>query len=175
MTPPPRPLLLLLPSSAADRIVASQERWGWLNLRIDHAEQLAMVVGFSEQERMTLPVTSSLLDAHYLRVADQVARSGLWYRARPDVHALWQATAARSAQLTVDGFRQLIRGGWQPLPVDRAIPVLTWTEADGRPAWQAWWAARDGVTPADVHLIDETATMFARSARPGRSSCSRGC
>jgi|SoiMethySBSTD1v2_1073268.scaffolds.fasta_scaffold76636_3 ThiF family protein len=160
MTPPLR-ALLLLPSSAADRIVASQDRWGWLNLRVDHAEQLAMVVGFSERERIIWPVTSPLLDAHYLRVADQVARAGLWYRARPDLHALWLATAARSAQLAVDGFRQLIRGGWQPLPVDRAIPVLTWTEVDGQPAWQAWWAARDGVIPANVHVIDETTDVFA--------------
>lgn len=74
---PPRPLLLL-PSSAAGRIVASQDRWGWLNLRVDHAEQLAMVVGFSEQERVTWPVTSPLMDTHHLQSADQVARSGLW-------------------------------------------------------------------------------------------------
>jgi hypothetical protein len=159
MTLPLRPLLLLS-SSAADRIVASQDRWGWLNLRVDHAEQLAVVVGFSAQERITLPVTSPLLEAHYLRPADQVARAGVWYRARPDLDALWLTTASRSAKLTVDGFRQLIIGGWQLPPVDRAVPVLTWTEVDGRPAWQAWWAARDGVIPADLQVIDETAMMF---------------
>lgn len=157
---PPRPLLLL-PSSAAGRIVASQGRWGWLNLRVDHAEQLAMVVGFSEQERITWPVTSPLMGTHYLRPADQVTRAGVWYRARRDLDALWLTTRARSAQLTVEGFRQLIIGGWQVLPPDRAVPVLTWTQVDGQPAWQAWWAARDGMTPADVHLIDETADVFA--------------
>jgi molybdopterin-synthase adenylyltransferase len=157
---PPRPLLLL-PSSAAGRIVVSQDRWGWLNLRVDRAEQLVMVVAFSEQERVTWPVTSPLMDTHYLQPADQVARSGLWYRARPDLHAHWLTTRTRSAQLTVEGFRQLILGGWQVLPVDRAVPVLTWTQLDGQPAWQAWWAARDGMTPADVHLIDEAADVFA--------------
>jgi molybdopterin-synthase adenylyltransferase len=157
---PLRPLLLL-PSSVADRIVASQDRWGRLNLRVDTGEQLAMVVGFSEQERILWPVTSPLVEGHYLRVADQVARGGLWYRARPELDSLWYATADRSARVTVDGFRELILGGWQPLPVEGSVAVLTWTQIDGRPAWQAWWAARGGVTPADVHRIEEAAELFA--------------
>ncbi len=162
--------MFLLPSAVAEAILASQASWGWLSLRHDRVEDLAVVVGYSVKETQRFPMAniSTFLREHYSRVIDVVPWSAVWYRAQPDLHTAWLQVIRRGpgVGLPIETVRDWIPTGWRNPGPDRPMPMLTVALIEGRPDWKAWWATSAGVVPAELHLVEEGAALFA-PLRPG--------
>ena len=162
--------MFLLPSAVAEAILASQASWGWLSLRHDRVEDLAVVAGYSVKETQRFPMAniSTFLREHYSRVIDVVPWSAVWYRAQPDLHTAWLQVIRRGpgVGLPIETVRDWIPTGWRNPGPDRPMPMLTVALIEGRPDWKAWWATSAGVVPAELHLVEEGAALFA-PLRPG--------
>jgi hypothetical protein len=143
----------VLSAGAADRIQAATAPWGILKLVFSEADQIIGVLGAGERESSMYDTSRAELDGHTLAHIGPPEPAGLWYRARPEMHAYhtWLMTRPGHS-IPADYFREMIVEGWRQPPADGAMPVITHVPG-GEPEWAAWAVSRDGVTAAIITIL----------------------
>lgn len=152
---------VVLPGSVADRIVGCGSRWGTMDLRIDRAETLLVVSGFSKESHTRYALPTQWLQSHYSRHVDAFHGVALWYRVSPGLHPAGFDRALRHASVSAQEFRDHVLGGWRLLPPDAPIFALTFEQEENSPhQWAGWWLSRDGARWIFVEVIDESAHLL---------------
>jgi molybdopterin/thiamine biosynthesis adenylyltransferase len=156
---------VVLSGSAAGRIHAATAPWGILKLVFSEADQIIGVLGAGERDATMFDTSRQELDGHVLAHIGSAEPAGLWYRARPQMHAChgWLMTRPGHA-IPASYFREMIVGGWRQPAAGAAMPVITHVPG-GDPEWAAWAVSRDGVTASIVTILPmPTADPLARLA-----------
>ncbi len=149
---------VVLTGSAAGRIQAATAPWGILKLVFSEADQLIGVLGAGERESSMHDTSREELDGHVLAHLGPPEPAGVWYRARPEMHACHTWLMTRPGHgIPAGDFREMIVEGWRQPPADGAVPVITHVPG-GEPEWAAWAVSRDGVTAATITILP-TPTM----------------
>jgi molybdopterin/thiamine biosynthesis adenylyltransferase len=150
----------LIPSSIADAISASGSKWGTIDLRVDNAEDIVIVDGYSEAQRVKRRPSTPWLQSHYSRYAPRQTDSGFWYRTDPELHLLGRETARRGGGLFLDLFREHIptlrtpdRDGW------RFVLTVART-GDGATEFGAWAVASSGAVWFPHEVVVEDADLY---------------
>lgn len=152
---------VVLPGLVADRIVACGSRWGAIDLRIDRAESLLVVSGFSKENHTRHALPTPWLQSHYSRHVDAFHGVALWYRVSPGLHRAGLDRALRHTTISTEKFRDHVLGGWRLLPPDRPIFALTFEQdEDSAHHWSGWWLSREGAQWIFVEVIDESAHLL---------------
>lgn len=127
--------------------------WGYLDLKISKPEQLAVVYGYSDRRDVRQPCVDPLLEQHCSKPFQSFRGSGVWYRARPDVHEWWGALAARGCGLPVDAFREfIVPDAW--VAPKAGLTLLLAISGDEQPEVSAWWMIGDELWPASSATVD---------------------
>jgi molybdopterin-synthase adenylyltransferase len=160
--------MVILSREVAVRMEKWGSTWGWLDLKVDDAEGLAIVVAFSNKEKVKLPVATAWIKSHYLWPADARENAAVWYRVDPELHLLHEALFHRQLGVATSEVQKAVLGGWRSPPVDRSIPVVTLSGGGEDARWSCWWVSREGASPGLVHLVDDDADLleFLRPAWP---------
>lgn len=158
---PPNDLpVVLLPSAAAERIHDWQAAWGWVDLFRDRTERLCVVRGVGRTDAVRTAVPSEWQKVHYLRSADSVPWSGVWYRVDPIVHDMHRYVLTRGTVLNPEDLKSAVINGWRVPPAEHSMLVLTWSPVeDGPPTWTAWWVSRDMAIPALLEVVTDTSPL----------------
>jgi molybdopterin-synthase adenylyltransferase len=153
---------VLLPGAIATGISGSASSWGWIDTRIDHAEDLAVICGFSHGERVKRQVRSAWLDNHYTAQAPVTHYAGVWYRVDAQAHEFGRDARRRSASLPTHVLREHVQGAWAMPPADRPFYAVTiHTDDDGYSSFGSWIIDRTIATFEEVEMIDDGADLFA--------------
>lgn len=158
---------VLLPAAMADRINAWGTSWGWLHIRYDKAENLAILTKFSKKNEITLPYTGFSDRGHYSRSIDTIPNAGVWYRVDPDLHALYYHALLRGLTVRVDALEEAVIQGWRQPPADHPLLTITFSDLGGETHWTAWWVDRNGAVPCRFDLVrDKGPLEFLQDAWP---------
>lgn len=151
--------LALLPSSIANAI-AIDGAWGYLDLRHDETEDLIVVDGYSQGERVRRHGLVDWVRHHYSAHVASVPMSGVWYRADGELHQASLQAAARHVSVPVDIFRRHVRGMRAP---DRSGGRFAITVAigNGEIDFAGWVISAEAASRFPVEVVDETADLFA--------------
>lgn len=161
---------IILPEPYAAAIAASREKRGTLDIKWSAAEQLALInglhIGFDQGGGRT-GMSDLTRSWHALAGASPQPGAGLWYRVKPELHAVGFHAQIRSGAISLDAFRELTIGGWTA-PAPTSIITLTYTvieDEDGTQAedWAAWilQGAGDQAVWCDLEIIDEKQPLLA--------------
>ena len=152
-------VVFLLPQAVADGIAGSAASWGWLTLKLDRAEELVVVSGWSKGEQRNHPDPGQWSKTHFTQDHPAIPLSGVWYRATPRLHEMALYAATRTSSVKVDAFREEV-SGWR-FPREEGWPVLTVAERDGETEWMAWWTDRDGAEVLGLDRFDPGTELLA--------------
>jgi molybdopterin/thiamine biosynthesis adenylyltransferase len=161
--------LLLLPKSVAERLDDWGSSWGYLDLRFDEREGLVTIAKFAKKDgAVRLPYTAPWEREHYLRHADAVRNSGVWYRANPEVHDLHRSLFVRRIDIATEVLAGQVPTGWRQPPADSLMLVLTLSQVEADTAWSAWWVSRERAMPGMLDIVDDERTPvdFLRDVWP---------
>jgi molybdopterin/thiamine biosynthesis adenylyltransferase len=151
---------VLLAGAVADATATSGAAWGHLDLRHDVAEDLVVVVGYSRAEKVKLPVQSRWLTEHYTRSVSTTPAAGFWYRADPELHFVGEWASRRESAVTLDFFRERVRGFRQPHRTHGTF-AITVAEVDGKSDFAGWIVTNDGAQRFALEVVDDDADLFA--------------
>jgi molybdopterin/thiamine biosynthesis adenylyltransferase len=149
--------LVLFPAEMWEFIDAAGWTWGYLNLRVDRGERVVTISHVWDRNDKPAPFDKTTWQQrHYLRYADIIGRSGVWYRCRPELHDIHDALSRRRhAAIPTDYFRDHLTGMWQEPGAD-PLPVITVsTPQNGRAGVSAWQVTADGAAPEAVTVVSE--------------------
>jgi hypothetical protein len=124
---------IVLPGSVAERIAGCGSRWGTIDVRIDRAENLLVVSGFSKENHTRRALPTDWLQFHYSRHVDPFHGVAVWYRVRPGLNRIGRELHIRDATMSADAFRDHVLGGWRLLPPDQSILALTFEQEEDPP------------------------------------------
>jgi hypothetical protein len=147
--------MVLVPAGLVAGIASSDASWGYLNMRFETSEKLAIVTGFWRKEEYGQTATDGWLGSHYSRDV-VVGKRGLWFDAQPELNSRhrWMTQRGNDYLLNLDVFRELVRDGWK-IPGQSEWPVLTLcSEGDG-PGVAGWWVSANGARPAQLAQVDD--------------------
>lgn len=153
-------MLILIPRPAADTLRAAGP-WGRLTLRINKPEKLAVVSGISRERSGTVSVDTDVR-SRLLANCDPVP-TGWWYRAAPDLHAIWLALRARhNSALKLEAFKAQVPNGFKAPGSDGYLAI---THASGTkeafpeqslPDFAAWYITSSAAAPVSVSVEPST-------------------
>jgi molybdopterin/thiamine biosynthesis adenylyltransferase len=152
--------LALLPSSIATAI-AHDGAWGFLDLRHDQTEDLLVVDGYSEGERVRRHGLVDWVRHHYSANVASVPNSGVWYRADVELHNASLEAAARHVSVTIDAFRSHVRGMRAPDRNGGRFAITVAISDKGEIDFAGWVISAEAASRFPVEVVDETADLFA--------------
>lgn len=131
--------IIILPEEYADRIVASGKSHGYIDVRVDAAEGVYVVDGFSGGSGGGVHGSSDWVKhRHYLGSASRNDRMGLWYRVDETLHELGFHAMIRNGGLPLSVFRECVENGWVA-PGQATSLAITYAEnPDGELRWAGW-------------------------------------
>jgi molybdopterin/thiamine biosynthesis adenylyltransferase len=97
------------------------------------------------------------LAGHVLSRVDHYESSGLWYRARPELHECHAWLMRTGHAMPSDQLRDLIIDGWREPSADGATPVITHVPG-AKQEWAAWSVSRDCASPARITILRPPST-----------------
>ncbi len=151
--------VLLFPAELWEFIDLSGWGWGYLNLRFDAGEGVITISHIWNANTTPAQVdTTPWQRRHYLHYADIIPRSGVWYRAQPELHVIHKEAARRRGfKIPIGLFRQRINAGWVH-PGPGGLPVVAVsTPQSGGAGVSAWRVFPDFAVPEEVSVVDDTA------------------
>lgn len=151
---------VLLAGAVAEAIATCGADWGHIDLRHDIAEDLVVVVSYSKAEKVKLPVRSAWLDEHYTRAVSTSPAAGFWYKAQPELHAAGEWAYNRRSAVTLDFFREQVRGLRRTNLPDGTF-AITLAEVDGKPDFAGWIVTPDAAQRFPLEVVDDSADLFA--------------
>lgn len=147
--------LVLFPTTVAAHLDDWGANWGLLDLKMDHRERVLLISKFWKKDSIGLPYTSPWQERHYLRHADAVPLTGVWYRGHLEVHDLHRSLLARGIGMPIAELRSRVEAGWKLPPVDRAMVVMVMSREEDGPRWSAWWLSDGFAFPARFAIVDD--------------------
>ncbi len=142
----------VLIDSAANKIRGATATWGTLKLGFSEADHLIGVIGAGERDSSMYDTGRNELTGHALSRVDDYGSSGVWYRARAELHDCHAWLMRTGLAIPANQFRDLIISGWRQPPADTAMPVITHVPGAER-EWAAWAVSRDGATAAMITTL----------------------
>ena len=149
---------MVLPSEVAQQILDASEP-GSLVVRIDRAENLALVVGFRPDSGMVVvDYTRQFAKRHFTSHLEP-SHIGRCHAVDAELHILGLEAARRNAALTYEAFFGRLKGKVHVPRTTVPDPYLTYVSGDSGevPKWLAWWVTTDGATLASVDIVDQDA------------------
>lgn len=151
---------ILFPAELLDAFDEFGWRWGYLNLRHDPIQGVATVAQAWDNDRQRIQRLDGLWSEtrHYLRRADITSFTGIWYRADPDLHLIYDQVRRRTdAALPIDFFKSFVNGWFDPGMIAPLVVTVT-TPANGVPAVTAWRVDRTQAVPELISVVDSRLT-----------------
>jgi molybdopterin/thiamine biosynthesis adenylyltransferase len=147
---------ILFPAELLDAFDERGWSWGYLNLRHDSTQGVATVAQAWDSDREQIQRLDGLWSEtrHYLRRADIKAFTGIWYRADPDLHLIYDQIRRRTdTSIPVDYFKSFVNGWVDPGLIAPLVVTVT-TPASGVPAVTAWRVDRVQAVPELISVVD---------------------
>lgn len=142
----------VLTDSAASRIRDATATWGSLKLGFSEPDHLIGVTGAGERMDSMYDTGRAELKGHVLSQVDEYGASGIWYRARPELHECYAWLMRTGSAIPAEVFRNLIVDGWRQPAAEAATPVITHVRGVDR-EWAAWSVSRDRAAPAMITIL----------------------
>lgn len=142
----------VLADSVASRIRDATATWGFLKLGFSEPDHLIGVTGAGERTDSMYDIGRAELKGHVLSRVDEYGASGIWYRARPELHECYAWLRRTGNPMPADVLRSLIIDGWRQPSADGATPVITHVPGADR-EWAAWSVSRDRAAPAMITVL----------------------
>jgi molybdopterin/thiamine biosynthesis adenylyltransferase len=153
-------LIFLLPSSAATLISGYGSTWGSIDVKVDPADDVAVLVGASKADRVKRSLNSQWLQRHYLSASSIRTGVGVWYRADRGLAQEGLERAARRGSLDTElEFRPRVRA-WTFPPQSGAWWVITVAFGDEGEEWAAWEVSRSSAHWFPLTIVREDASLL---------------
>lgn len=158
---------VLIPTRMGEAFRNWGASWGWLDVKWADSEDVVVVAGFSDSERVLVPYSGLFDRGHFTSAIDTTSRSGVWYRVEPELSYYHRSALVRDLSLDVDALRERVKG-WRVPPKGSQMLVVTFSDTDDGASWSAWWIDSETAFPAAFDVIQDVtdAISFLAPAWP---------
>jgi molybdopterin/thiamine biosynthesis adenylyltransferase len=156
--------LIILPGYYAEKMDASPQKSGYIEVKQDVFEALFVIDGFTlGRDQGSRRGGSDWAKGHYLSYASSDPR-GVWYEVDEALHFVGIQGRAKSASLPLDSFKYATDAAWLGLNRDAGALAVTYARLDdGTIDWRAWllYEQRNVAQMTPIAVIDEQQPLLA--------------